>query len=191
MLELAGGPVIAPQNPRAINSPFPIVLHILSSFVFCIIGALQFMPNFRRAHIAKHRSVGRVVVVSGCASAVSGLWMTHVYDFPADLQASLLYFVRIVLGSLMVVFLLGAWVAIKARYVYHHSAFMMRAYAIGLGASTQTIVGVSWILIVGSEAVGSVREGLMISAWAANLLVAEALIRKFLILKRPPSRGWR
>lgn len=34
VLEQAGGPAIAPENPRALSDPFPITLHILTSFLF-------------------------------------------------------------------------------------------------------------------------------------------------------------
>ena len=39
--ELLGGPAITPANPRALAHPLPIVLHILSSFLFCLLGALH------------------------------------------------------------------------------------------------------------------------------------------------------
>ena len=48
VLELAGGPAIIPENARALAAPLPIVAHILSSFLFCIVGALQFLPSIRR-----------------------------------------------------------------------------------------------------------------------------------------------
>ena len=176
VLELAGGPAIIPENPRALSDPFPITLHILTSFVFCIAGALQFLPNIRRHHPATHRAVGRVVALAGCLSAASGLWMTHIYVFPGALQGDLLYWVRMVLGSSMIGFIVWAVVAIRSRNVFQHSASMLRAYAIGQGASTQTILGISWILVVGSEATGPVRESMMVSAWVLNLIVTELLI---------------
>ncbi|PCJ11742.1 MAG: hypothetical protein COB04_18700, partial [Gammaproteobacteria bacterium] len=55
-----------------------------------------------RHHPATHRAIGRVIVIAGCVSAASGLWMTHTYVFPEDLQGNLLYWVRMVLGSLMI-----------------------------------------------------------------------------------------
>ena len=188
VLELAGGPAIVPENPRALSDPFPITLHILTSFLFCIIGALQFLPSIRRHHPATHRAIGRVIVIAGCVSAASGLWMTHTYVFPEDLQGNLLYWVRMVLGSLMIGFIIWAVIAIRSRNVFQHSASMLRAYAIGQGASTQAILGIGWIIIVGTEATGTVREGMMVFAWGLNLFVAEVLIRRLL---RPKTRSIR
>ncbi len=186
MLELAGGPAIAPPNPRALADPFPITLHILTSLVFCIAGALQFLPSIRRHNRACHRINGRVVAVAGCVSAATGLWMTHAYMFPADLQGSLLYWVRMVLGSSMIVLIVWAVIAIRSRDIFRHAASMTRAYAIAQGASTQTMFGIAWIVFAGSEAMGPVRDGLMVTAWILNLAVAEFLITR---LPKPEARS--
>ncbi|WP_375589197.1 DUF2306 domain-containing protein [Hoeflea alexandrii] len=180
ILELAGGPQIAPENPRALLAPKPAILHILSSFLFCIVGALQFLPNIRRQHPAAHRRNGWVIIVAGCVSALSGLWMTHFYTFPESLQGAALYWVRMVLGTAMIGFIIWAVIAIRSRNIFQHSASMLRAYAIGQGASTQAVLGIAWIIAVGSEAIGSLRDGLMVFAWILNLLVAEILIRSML-----------
>lgn len=185
MLELSGGPAILPPNPRALADPLPITLHILSSLVFCIAGALQFLPSIRRHNPASHRINGRVVAIAGCVSAATGLWMTHVYTFPPGLQGSLLYWVRMVLGSSMIVLVVWAVIAIRSRDILRHAASMLRAYAIGQGASTQTMMGIAWIVFAGSEATGPVRDTTMVSAWILNLAVAEILIRR---LPKPGAR---
>lgn len=184
VLELASGPAIMPANPRASAMPVPIVLHILSSFLFLILGGLQFLPSIRQMHPATHRTLGSVVAVAGCLSAGSGLWMTHVYSFPISLQGSLLYWVRITLGLLMIGFIVWAILAIRSRNVFRHSALMLRAYAIGQGASTQAFIGIGWMILAGTEATGPLRDVQMVSSWAINLFVAEALIWTILAQKR-------
>lgn len=184
VLELAGGPQIAPENSRAMLAPLPITLHILCSALFCVVGAVQFLPSMRRQRPAAHRLIGRVIAVAGCMSALTGLWMTHFYVFPEALQGRALYWVRIVLGTAMIGLIIWAVIAIRSRNVFQHGASMVRAYAIGQGASTQTILGIAWIIVVGSEAMGPLRDGLMIFAWVVNLLGAEIFIRAKL---RPPK----
>jgi hypothetical protein len=184
VLELAGGPQIAPENPRALLAPTPIILHILSSFLFCIVGAVQFLPSFRRQRPIAHRIIGRVTAAAGCVSALTGLRKTHFYAFPEALQGVALYWVRMVLGTAMIALIIWAVIAIRSRNVFQHSASMVRAYAIGQGASTQTVLGITWIIAVGSEAMGPLREGLMIFSWMVNLLAAEIFIRAML---RPPK----
>ncbi len=185
VLELAGGPQIAPENPRALLAPLPITLHILSSILFCVLGAFQFLPSLRRQRRAAHGAIGQVVALAGCVSALTGLWMTHFYVFPDALQGVSLYWVRMVLGTAMIGLIIWAVIAIRSRNVFQHSASMVRAYAIGQGASTQAVVGIAWIIVVGSEAMGPLRDGLMIFAWVVNLLAAEIFISAML---RPPKR---
>ncbi|MEQ8735241.1 MAG: DUF2306 domain-containing protein [Rhodospirillaceae bacterium] len=184
ILELTGGPAIAPENPRALAAPLPIVLHILSSSLFCLLGAVQFLPSIKRHRPATHRAMGRVTAIAGCASAATGVWMTHYYAFPGELQGNMLYWARITLGLLMFGLIGWAVIAIMSGNIFQHSASMVRAYAIGQGASTQTFLGIGWIIVAGTEPLGPLRDGMMVSAWVLNLLVAEYLIGKFL----PPKK---
>lgn len=185
VIELAGGPQIAPLNPRALLAPTPIIFHILGSSLFCVLGALQFLPGLRRQRPVAHRVIGRVGAAAGCVSALTGLWMTHFYAFPEALQGLALYWVRMFLGTAMIGLIVWAVIAIKSRNVFQHSASLVRAYAIGQGASTQTVLGIAWIIFAGSEAMGPLRDGLMIFAWMVNLVAAEIIIRAKL---RPPTR---
>ncbi len=179
ILELAGGPALGlPENPRAQTAPVTIAMHILSSAVFCVAGALQFLPSLRRT--GAHRVIGRAVAASGCLSAATGLWMTHFFSFPAELLGSLLYSVRIILGLSMIGLIAWAVMAIRSHNHLQHGASMLRAYAIGQGASTQAFIGIGWMIVTGIEPQGPLRDGLMVFSWAFNLLAAEWLIRKFL-----------
>ncbi len=189
VLELAGGPAIVPSNPRALAAPLPIVLHVVSSFLFCIVGALQFLPSLRRRAPTAHRALGRVIAVAGCVSAASGLWMTHCFVFPEDLQGHLLYWVRIGLGASMIGLIVWGVIAIRSRNVFQHGASMLRAYAIGQGASTQAMLGIGWVLFFGTEPLGPLRDGLMVSAWGLNLVVAQVLIGRLPAPKSSHRRG--
>lgn len=187
ILEFAGGPAVVPENLRAIAAPLPIVLHILSSSLFCVLGAVQFLPSIRRHRPATHRAMGCAITIAGCTSAATGVWMTHFYAFPDELQGNMLYWVRIILGLLMVGLIVWAVIAIRSRNIFRHSASMLRAYAIGQGASTQTFLGIGWIIVSGTEPLGPLRDGMMVFAWMLNLLVAEYLIGKFLAPKKLPG----
>ena len=185
--ELQGGPAIVPENPRALAHPLPIVLHILSSFLFCLLGALQFLPSIRRHRLGLHRMMGRVAAAAGCTSALTGLWMTHFYAFPQELQGSLLYSVRIVLSLSMVGLIVWAVIAIRSQNLAGHGAAMLRAYAIGQGASTQAFLGISWMVALGTEPLGSLRDVMMVFAWGLNLLIAELLISRMLVPRTLPT----
>jgi hypothetical protein len=124
-------------------------------------------------------------LIAGLLAAFSGLWMTHFYDFPAELQGSLLYWVRVFVGIGMIVSLgLGISSVLKKR-ITTHLAWMTRAYALGQGAGTQVFTGISWTLMFG-EPVGLTRDILMTLSWVVNLCVAEMFIHRS--KKVSPSR---
>lgn len=178
IIEIGGGPAIAPENPRIVADPLPAMFHLLGSIPFCILGAFQFLPRIRQRTPKWHRCNGWVVVVGGIVSAISGLWMTHVYTLPIELQGSLLYFVRMVIGSAMIASILLGLAAIRRGHVHFHKACMIRAYGIGQGAATQALMGLVWIALSGEEPIGFTRDVMMTSAWVVNLAVAECVIQK-------------
>jgi len=176
LVELVNGPSVLPANPRVQTAPLPVVFHIFTSIVFCIIGALQFLPSIRNRHRQWHRLAGRLLVVTGTIAALSGLWMTHYYTFSDELQGELLYSVRIIVGIAMIVFIfLGLGAVLRKRFV-HHQAWMIRAYTLGQGAGTQVLITVPFILVAG-EPSGFNRDVLMTVAWLINIIVAEKVIR--------------
>lgn len=182
--ELLGMPAIVPSNPRAVIDPVPITLHILGSSVFCLAGAVQFLPSLRRHRPALHRTLGRIVAAAGCVSALTGLWMTVSYAFPSALQGPLLYGARVTLSLAMVALIAWAVVAIRSRNLAAHRAAMVRAYAIAQGASTQTALFLIAMIFVGIEPLGVVRDLMMVAAWAINIGVAEVLIHRAFGMRR-------
>ena len=175
---LASGAPVTPENARFVGMPSPVIIHIFSATLFCLVGAFQFAPGFRRRRPDWHRRAGRVLVVLGIAAGLSGLWMTQFYALPANLQGTLLYVVRWLVGGGMVIAIVLAMRAIVGRRdVVQHSAWMIRAYALGQGAGTQGIVLLPMTLVFG-ESTGLLRDVLMTLAWVINIVVAEWIIRR-------------
>lgn len=177
LLELSIGFELMPENPRVHAVPLPVVIHLIGSVPYCLLGILQFLPSVRAMYPRWHRISGRMILAAGLVGAVSGLWMTHFYDLPVELQGPLLYWGRILVGFGMIIALYLGFSAVLKKQISTHRAWMLRAYAIGQGAGTQAIVGISWLLLFG-EATGLARDILMTLAWVINLLVAEVVIRK-------------
>lgn len=175
LTQLAGGATVTSENARFFTAPMPVIIHIVGATVFCLLGAFQFAPTLRSGRNRWHRLSGRVLVPFGLAAATSGLWMAVYYDLPASDNA-FVEFLRLVFGSLMVMSLVLGVVAIARRQVDRHRAWMMRGYAIGLGAGTQVLTVLPWVIIVGTPT-SSVRAVLMGAGWIINLAVAEYFIR--------------
>lgn len=174
--ELAGGAEITPANARFFASPFPVVLHILTASVYAVLGAFQFSTNFRKHRPSWHRAAGRVLVVCGLLVGFSGLWMTLFYP-RQDGTGELLYVLRLVFGTAMVVSILLGFAKILRGDVIRHRAWMIRGYAIGLGAGTQVLTHLVGTFFIGppTELSGALLMG---AGWVINLTVAEWAIRK-------------
>ena len=149
--------------------------HIVGAIVYLVVGAFQFVPGFRRRRPRWHRAAGRVLVVAGLFVAVSALWMTLLYP-RMDGTGDVLYLERLLFGSAMAASLVLGLAAIRRRDIARHRAWMMRAYALALGAGAQAFtVGFGEALF----GTGVVSHDLsMGAAWALNLGVAEWLIRR-------------
>jgi uncharacterized membrane protein YozB (DUF420 family) len=176
LTQLAGGATVTAENARFFAMPAPVVLHIIGASLYCVLGALQFSPSFRRRRPAWHRRVGRVLVPCGLIAALSGLWMTLFYPLPAG-DGVLLGVLRVIFGSAMVVSIVLGFAAIRRRDISRHRAWMMRGYAIGLGAGTQVLTNVPWLVLAGPPS-EFVRAMLMGAGWVINVAVAEWFIRR-------------
>lgn len=176
MAELGSGAAITPDNARFFASPIPIVLHIVSITLYAILGAFQFAPTFRRRHVKWHRAIGRILVPAGLVAALSGLWMSHFYPWP-QYDGVMLYGLRLLFGFAMLVSIILGAVAIQQRDYKQHGAWMIRAYAIGMGAGTQVFTHIPWFLFPSLQ--GELLRVLCMGAgWVLNLAVAEWAIRK-------------
>ena len=176
LTQLSSGATITPDNARFFASPLPVVLHIVSVSLYSVLGAFQFAPGFRRRRPGWHRAAGRLLIPSGLIAALSGLWMTHFYPWP-EYDGEVLYGLRLVFGSAMLLFILLGVAAIRRRDFAQHGAWMIRAYAIALGAGTQVFTHLPWFLF--PEIQGELTRALAMGAgWVVNLAVAEWVIRK-------------
>jgi uncharacterized membrane protein len=176
LTELASNAEITPDNARFFASPLPVVLHIVSVILYSILGAFQFAPGFRRRRRIWHRTFGRLLIPSGFVAALSGLWMTHFYALPPQ-DGVILYGLRLFFGWLMILSLVFGVVTLWRRDFMQHGAWMIRAYAVGLGAGTQVFTHIPLVLLPSDE-IELPRALAMGAGWVINLIVAEWLIRK-------------
>jgi uncharacterized membrane protein len=178
LLQLAGGPAVIPADHRFAGFALALVAHILGAAVFALAGAVQFVPRLRRWH----RRSGRVVVVAGMLVASSALWLTLFYEAQPG-TGTVLYLLRLVFGSALAACLVLGVAAVRRRDIATHRAWMVRAYAIGLGAGTQVFTEGFGEAIFGTGVLaGDLAKG---AAWMINLAVAEWAIRRPTLVPRP------
>ncbi|WP_084125929.1 DUF2306 domain-containing protein [Demequina sp. NBRC 110054] len=172
LLQLSGGPALIEADARFDSVPGPIAVHVVASLIFAALGPAQFVPALRRR--SWHRRAGRVVAGAGLLAAITALWLTLAYE-RADGTGDLLYVVRLVFGAAMGAALVLGVRAILRRDVTAHRAWMIRAYALGLGAGTQAVTQGVGPALIGE---GVLQTDLEYAAgWLVNLVVAEVVIR--------------
>jgi uncharacterized membrane protein len=170
----AANPNTSPPEAR-FHLSAPLIVHLLSGTAFAVIGAFQFSATLRRRHRTWHRRAGRVIIALGLIAALSGIWLTLFYDGKND-TGVLINLLRLVFASAMGASLVLALTAIRRRDIPRHRAWMIRAYAIGLGAATQIFT-----LGFGQAAFGTRPPATALltgAGWVLNLAVAEWAIRR-------------
>lgn len=182
--EIASGAPTTAGNARFMEVPLPVVLHIVAALVYAGIGAFQFLPGLRSRRIGWHRFAGRYLLVpAGATVALSGLWMTAFYDVP-PIDGLALQISRYVVGILMLVFLCLGVMAVLHRDIGAHRGWMIRAYALALGAGTQVLTSAPFALLFGTPD-EFWRLVQMDAGWGINIVVAELIIRRG---RRDPRR---
>jgi uncharacterized membrane protein len=176
LVQLGAGARVTPENARFFAAPVPVSLHITAAILYSILGAFQFSPGFRRRNRRWHRVVGRVLLPCATIVAMSGLWMTLTYPWPAG-DGVLVYLERLVFGTAMLMSIALGVDAIRRRRFATHGDWMIRAYAIAMGAGTQVLTHLPWFILVNGKPGEGPRAVMMGAGWVINVIVAEWIIR--------------
>ena len=178
LLELFAGRAVTLENARFFASPLPVVVHIVTSLVFVVGGVGQFCFAGFAGQTVWHRRGGRILALAGLLAALSGVWMTLFYPpAVANFDGSLLFWIRLGVGAAMVLAVCRAVVLARQRDFARHRDWMIRAYALGLGAGTQVFTHIPWFIF--PELRGELLRVMCMGAgWGINVLVAEFLIQK-------------
>jgi uncharacterized membrane protein len=174
LVEVAGGPHLLPANPRLGASPIPLVVHVLASAAYACAGAFQFPRRLRRRHPTWHRRAGRVLAVAAMLVAASALWMT-LFSTGAP-GGHLLRAVRILVAVTMGAAVVLGVTAVRRRNLPAHRAWMIRAYALALGAGTQTVTQGVGQACFGPGDLSTAWS--LTAGWLINAAVAEWVIHR-------------
>ena len=161
------------EAARLAAVPFMHLSHTLGGPLFAIIGPIQFGRVLARKYGRAHRIMGRVFVISGAALAISSI--TLLWKFP-DSATPIVSGGRLVFGIGLGVALAMAMIAIRKRNIDKHRNWMIRAYALGAGATIVSIVFLPIYMITGEPPMGLVSDIAFIGSWAVCVLFAEVII---------------
>jgi uncharacterized membrane protein len=165
---------LPPESTYLYQTPWAIALHGLSGAAFGLLGPLQFWTAFRNRFGRLHRLSGRIFVLAGVVMGLTGLRMIAAFALP---DFDLTDLARALFSPAMLVALWLAVAAIRRRDLARHRAWMIRAYALGIGQSPIAFVFFPMFLITGIPPAGLTVDLVLIGTWLACIGVAEAVIR--------------
>ena len=154
------------------NSAPAALFHFLLGGTVLIAGAFQFSRRLRKNHLNVHRWCGRVYVGGVLISGLAGLYMA--FSATGGIVA------RFGFGLLAVVWLLSTGLAfanILNRHVLQHQQWMIRSYALCLGAVTLRL----YIPLFAMNGIpfDQAYPAIAWLAWVPNLVIAEWLVLPF------------
>jgi hypothetical protein len=148
------------------RAPWTTILHIASGIVTLVFGPLQFVPAIRTRYRWLHREMGAAYVVAVLVGGTAGL-LSAPHSFGG--LGTHLAFGELALGWIGTTVM--AVVAIRKRDIVAHQRWMIRSYALTLGAVMLRIwMPLSVMAGIPFEVAYPVVAWL---AWVPNLLVAE------------------
>lgn len=165
-----------PEDSQRLNAtPVWHFLHVLGGAIFGILGPIQFGRALMPRYGLLHRIAGRVFVAAGAAISLSSLGL--LWRFP-DAYSVAISSGRLLFGIGLGVALTLAMQAIHARDFTRHRNWMIRAYAIGIGATAVSMVFFPIYLITGEPPKGLVADAAFLGAWTGCVVLAEVLVRR-------------
>jgi uncharacterized membrane protein len=160
---------------RLAVAPIAWFAHVLAGVAFGVTGPMQFVRALRNRFGRLHRVSGRVFVVSGAALGLSSLALlaqvTSIRTPVADIA-------RGVFGLAMLIALALAMAAIRNRAFQRHRAWMIRAYAVGMGLAAVSLVFFPIYLVTGQAPSGLTSDILFVISWLVTIAFGEFIIRR-------------
>ena len=167
--------VLPEDSQRLGTAPVWHFMHVLGGATFGILGPIQFGRALLPRYGLLHRIVGRVFVAAGAMISLSSLGL--LWRFP-DAYSTAINSGRLLFGIGLGVALAIAMQAIHKRDFTRHRNWMIRAYAIGIGATAVTMVFFPIYLITGQPPTGLASDIAFLGAWTACVVFAEGLVRR-------------
>lgn len=167
-----------PEDALRLSSvPVAWFLHSLAGVLFGVLGPLQFVRALRGRFGMIHRLAGRVFVVAGAGLALSGLALLLQVE---SIATGLLEAARAMLGLVLIAALQLAVAAARKRDMREHLAWMVRAYAIGMGTTAVWLAVLPIYLITGKRLTGLASDIVLVGMWLLSIAVGEWVVRRLL-----------
>ena len=163
------------DSQRLSTAPIWHFMHVLGGATFGLLGPIQFSRVLMRKYGLLHRFMGRVFVAAGAMISLSSLGL--LWHFP-DTNSVAVNSGRLLFGIALGIALAIAMQAILKRNFTSHRNWMIRAYAIGIGATAVSMVFFPIYAITGAPPTGLAADLVFLASWMACVVFAEGLVRR-------------
>lgn len=163
------------DSSRLATAPVWHFAHVLGGASFGILGPVQFGRVLAGRYGLMHRVAGRAFVMAGAllsASSLGLLWTFPAAYSPAVSGGRLLF--GMALGAALAI----AVHAVRQRDIRRHRNWMIRAYAIGMGATAVSMLFFPVYVVTGTPPQGPLADALFMGSWVACIACAEAVVRR-------------
>lgn len=160
---------------RFVATPIGLYAHAAGGVTFGLLGPFQFSWAMQHRFGRTHRIAGRIFVIAGLSLAVSSQRL--IWHFP-DAASWILLTARLAASLAVIGTLVLGVRAAMMRDIINHRAWMIRAYAIGMGAATISLIMFPIYLIRGAPLQGLLSDLAFVASWAINIAIAEWVIRR-------------
>jgi uncharacterized membrane protein len=154
--------------------PWALFLHALGGLAFGLAGPLQFARALKLRFGSLHKVTGHVFVIAGSFLALSSLRL--LFEFPHD-STWVLVCARAAAALGMILAMTLALIAVRNGNFAKHRAWMIRTYALGMGAATISFIQLPIFLTRGEALQGYFADSLFVLSWVINLTFAEIIIQ--------------
>ena len=151
---------------------FGFYTHIIPGGIALLIGWSQFVKKYRNKNIQRHRTIGKIYIITALLSGMGGLYIS--FFATGGLIVKLGFGV---LASLWLITTLSAYSAIRKKKIKQHQNWMIRSYALCLAAVTLRL----WqpLLIFVLHVDGRLQYEIVAwLSWVPNIIFAEFLIHR-------------
>ncbi len=160
---------------RLMVAPIAFFIHSLAGVVFGITGPLQFSRILQRRFGRAHKITGRLFAAGGIGLGLSAL----AFIAQVDSKSTALIDIFRGLAGLGVVLAVTLGIsAARARDFVRHRAWMIRAYAIGMGPGAFALVMFPIYVITGAPIFGLASDILFVASWSLSIAVGEWVVRQ-------------
>jgi uncharacterized membrane protein len=167
--------IYSKESAHLAVAPVSLFVHALAGVAFGIIGPVQFVRALRHRFGRLHRVLGRIFMLSGATIGLSGL---SILAQVTSQRTPMVDIARGFFGLALLVALAMAIAAIRNRDLPRHRAWVIRAYAIGMGLGTVALVFIPLYIVTGQPPIGPTSDILFVVSWLLTIAIAEVVVRR-------------